>query len=274
MIYKIEKYSYTTNHNNFQKIHMNQMSEKNSYINDNNNFQKIHMKQESEKISYINDDNDLYIKTDSEKDLYIKNHDNFEENCVLYESEKDLYTNNHNEFQEIYIKYPNPFIYDNSFTHYNFDIICYISGQCTGGFSSHHVGGLGIYSIIIIKNDEIIKQITEKVLFDNYMCYDLRSELYSFYKLLLMVNLSKQKKILIYTPSKYIIGCFTQWINYWIENNWKTLHGNNVDNQDLLKSIISTININKLNISYLYTDLSKDNFYIHNSFGDSFENMN
>ncbi len=44
-------------------------------------------------------------------------------------------------------------------------------------------------------------------------------------------------KIRIYTDSKYSIDCMTKYIFNWKKNNWKTSKGEDVLNQDIIKSI-------------------------------------
>ena len=49
-------------------------------------------------------------------------------------------------------------------------------------------------------------------------------------------------EINIYTDSKYVIGCMTEWIDNWIRNNWKKSDGKEIKNLKLIKKLYSLIN--------------------------------
>ena len=46
---------------------------------------------------------------------------------------------------------------------------------------------------------------------------------------------SPYMKVTIYSDSKYVIGCMTEWIPKWRRNGWRNAAGNPVANQDLIK---------------------------------------
>ena len=61
-------------------------------------------------------------------------------------------------------------------------------------------------------------------------------------------SIDPDKKIEIYTDSKYVKLGITEWINNWLKNNWKTSKKENVKNKDLW---IELYNLNKsLNIKW------------------------
>lgn len=52
------------------------------------------------------------------------------------------------------------------------------------------------------------------------------------------IELFKNKEIIICTDSMYSINCIDKWSKNWIKNNWKNAKGENVKNQDIIKSIL------------------------------------
>ena len=60
-------------------------------------------------------------------------------------------------------------------------------------------------------------------------------------------KINKEKKIEIYTDSKYVKLGITEWINSWLKNNWKTSKKENVKNKDLwleLYNLNKSLNVN------------------------------
>jgi ribonuclease HI len=52
------------------------------------------------------------------------------------------------------------------------------------------------------------------------------------------IDLFKDKEIIIVSDSMYSINCIDKWSKNWIKNNWKNAKGENVKNQDIIKSIL------------------------------------
>lgn len=52
------------------------------------------------------------------------------------------------------------------------------------------------------------------------------------------IDLFKDKDIVVCTDSMYSINCIDKWSKNWIKNNWKNAKGENVKNQDIIKSIL------------------------------------
>ena len=46
-----------------------------------------------------------------------------------------------------------------------------------------------------------------------------------------------KKNIIIYTDSKYVIGCMTEWLDNWKNNNWKNSKGKTIKNLELIKNL-------------------------------------
>jgi len=92
----------------------------------------------------------------------------------------------------------------------------------------------------IINDDGKIKKISgsEKNTTNNKM------ELMATIKALKIVD--KNKKIQIFTDSKYVKLGITEWIHKWVKNNWQTSKKEDVKNKDLwiqLHEITSSLNI-------------------------------
>ena len=73
-----------------------------------------------------------------------------------------------------------------------------------------------------------------------------RAELYAILKALTLTD----DDLVIYTDSEYSIKCFTEWINSWKRNGWKSSKGAEVLNQDLIRSIDEILS--RRNISFVH----------------------
>ena len=51
----------------------------------------------------------------------------------------------------------------------------------------------------------------------------------------------RHRDVLIYSDSKYSIDCVTVWFTNWRKNNWQTSKKKNVENKDLIESILTKI---------------------------------
>tara|TARA_X000000950_G_C13587161_1_gene525809 strand:+ start:74 stop:523 length:450 start_codon:yes stop_codon:yes gene_type:complete len=114
-------------------------------------------------------------------------------------------------------------------------------------------GGIGVY---FGKNDirnlslEIIENPTNQ-----------RMELCACIKALEIIN---EKKINIYTDSKYVINCITLWYDNWAKNNWKTSRGFDVKNLDLIKKLYNLVKSKDVNFFHIKAhQKSPDNNYKH-----------
>ena len=54
----------------------------------------------------------------------------------------------------------------------------------------------------------------------------------------------------IYTDSKYVIGCMTEWIDNWISNDWKKSDGQEIKNLELIKKLYYLINNRKGHVNF------------------------
>ena len=93
--------------------------------------------------------------------------------------------------------------------------------------SEKRVGGIGVY---FGDDDErnvskpIIKNATNQIA-------ELKACIYALKKC------DTDQEINIYTDSKYVIGCMTEWLNNWIKNDWKKSDGKEIKNLKLIKKL-------------------------------------
>ena len=137
------------------------------------------------------------------------------------------------------LKPPSFFILEDKYDPNN--MIVYTDGSCVD-----KVGGYG--NVIIHQNDVI--PLKGKVPF--YPTTNQVSELYAIYSAIHYVTqvYPSEKKITIYTDSKYSIGCLTEWWYNWVKNGWINSKGEPVSNKELIQSILA---ISKdLTINYIH----------------------
>jgi ribonuclease HI len=109
----------------------------------------------------------------------------------------------------------------------------YTDGSCSAG--------KGGYGVVIERGGEI-KKYEGNVPIEN--CTNQKAELYAIYVGLTIIeqeNDFQNKEVIILTDSKYCIGCFTEWIQTWSKNNWKTASNKPVCNLDLIYPIYQLI---------------------------------
>ena len=111
------------------------------------------------------------------------------------------------------------------------EIIIYTDGSCLGN------PGKGGWAAVII-NDSI-----EEVIFGSEKeSTNNRMELTAAINALLKIK--QDKKIKIYTDSKYVKDGIEKWISNWKLNNWKNANKKDVKNKDLWKKLDSIISKN------------------------------
>lgn len=104
------------------------------------------------------------------------------------------------------------------------------------------IGGIGVYfgdndprnvSVPIIKN-----------------ATNQRAELKACIEALKKPDLNKY--INIYTDSKYVIGCMTEWVDSWKSNDWKKKDGSEIKNLKLIKQLYElTQKFKKVNFNHV-----------------------
>jgi len=112
-------------------------------------------------------------------------------------------------------------------------IVGYTDGSCV-----KQTGGYGF--IAIVNQTEI--PLSGKV--PAYPTTNQVAELYAIYSLIqyLLQNYKNhllQNGLMIYTDSKYSIGCLTEWHYNWSRNNWVNSKGEKVSNKELIQSILN-----------------------------------
>lgn len=138
-------------------------------------------------------------------------------------------------------------------------IIVYTDGSCV-----NKVGGFGY---VIVKDDKSIP-VSGKV--PSYPTTNQVAELYAIYSTLyhLYKDDAVNHGLVIYTDSKYSIGCLTEWHYTWRKNGWINSKGESVANQKLIKAILD---ISKdINIEYRHVRAHRGHFY--NEWADKLAN--
>lgn len=126
------------------------------------------------------------------------------------------------------------------------EIVIYTDGSCLG-----NPGKGGWAAVIINDNKEEAIFGSEKESTNN------RMELTAAINALLKIK--QDKKIKIYTDSKYVKDGIEKWINNWKLNNWKNAHKKDVKNKDLWTKLDSLIN--KKEISWNWVKAHSINEY-------------
>ena len=113
-----------------------------------------------------------------------------------------------------------------------------LNNQC----AEKRVGGIGVYF-----GEDDIRNIS-KPLIKN--ATNQRAELKACIAALKICDTTDD--INIYTDSKYVIGCMTEWIDNWIKNDWKKSDGKEIKNLKLIKKLYSLINNRENNVNFLH----------------------
>ena len=99
----------------------------------------------------------------------------------------------------------------------------------TDGSCLENPGNGGWAAIIFINNEKIVISGNKKNTTNNQM--ELLAAIEALKKI------PERQKIQIYTDSKYVKQGITEWIEKWIQNNWKTSSKQKVKNVDLWKEL-------------------------------------
>lgn len=80
------------------------------------------------------------------------------------------------------------------------------------------------------------------------------AELYAIYYSMTFLehNNCSNRPLVIYTDSKYCIGCLTLWYKKWIKNGWKNSKGKQVENSGLISNILNKVKSWKEHIKFLH----------------------
>lgn len=112
------------------------------------------------------------------------------------------------------------------------------------------IGGMGLY----FPNNEMTS-LSIKYNNDKHEPTSQRCELLAVKYALVIHNVwFNDKDMHIFTDSKYTIDCLTLYSHKWKQNGWTTASGKPVKNQDLLKPMISYMNVlpaSKIKLTYV-----------------------
>ena len=95
------------------------------------------------------------------------------------------------------------------------------------------------------------------------------AELYAIYKAIIYCTSKNISKVIIYTDSKYSIGCLSQWCFKWITNGWINSKGQEVKNKALIQLILSS----SLDIDITYKHVKAHNGDKYNEMADTLANQ-
>ena len=132
-------------------------------------------------------------------------------------------------------------------------IVAYTDGSCID-----KIGGLGY--LVIYKN--VVTPISAKV--PIFPCTNQIAELYAIYAVIYFLITSYQEDfvqngLVIYTDSKYSIGCLTEWCYNWNKNGWINSKGETVANKELIQAILQLSR--GLKIEYRHVRGHKGDYY-------------
>jgi len=126
------------------------------------------------------------------------------------------------------------------------EIIIYTDGSCLGN------PGKGGWAAVIINNSK------EDIIFGSEKeSTNNRMELTAAINALLKIK--QDKKIKIYTDSKYVKDGIEKWINNWKLNNWKNSNKKDVKNKDLWTKLDNIIS--KKEITWNWVKAHSENKY-------------
>jgi len=107
-------------------------------------------------------------------------------------------------------------------------IVVYTDGSCIDNGKVNAKGGVGVWFGADDKRN-LSEKLTGKQT-------NQRAELMG--PILALQILEKYQDVEIRTDSMYTINCVTNWSKRWVKNNWKTQNGKDVENQDLIKTLL------------------------------------
>lgn len=133
----------------------------------------------------------------------------------------------------------------------------YIDGSCINNGKKNAKGGIGLYidtNLDVIKKKEIsINSIKIK----NCVPTNQKTELMAMLIALNIIQRITQYNIdficTIFTDSKYVLNCVTQWISNWEKNRWITSNKQKIKNEEIIKNIANLLHkLNNQEIKYLH----------------------
>lgn len=136
--------------------------------------------------------------------------------------------------------------------------VFYTDGSCV-----NKIGGYGYVNLTM--NGHV--PVSGKVPY--YPTTNQVSELYAILQAINYANIHHPRMpVLIYTDSKYSIGCLTQWCWNWMKNGWVNSKGKPVENQELIKLILEVMK----HIKVKFTHVKAHNGDKYNEIADKLAN--
>lgn len=229
------------------------------------NFDSDANVQKNNNLDSFGDDSDI-IRSNYKKN-YGKNYKSCEEKSLLY-----MYVDN--QVSEYMEKAENNYYKIQGISD---KIIIYTDGSC--------IDKIGGYGFVLIDENNVApfsgpidNEYNNRLYSKNQNRYTYQStnqvaELYAIYQAILFAKEVYSEKILngivLYTDSKYSIGCLNTWSKKWKLNGWVNAKGQNVKNRKLIEVILE-ISIG-LNIKYLHVKAHNGDTY--NEMADKLANI-
>ncbi len=141
-------------------------------------------------------------------------------------------------------------------------IIAYTDGSCV-----NQVGG---YGYLVIRNNKI-SPVCGKV--PTNPCTNQIAELYAIYSVIFHILQYHKDEIvrdgvIIYTDSKYSMGCLTTWYHNWKRNGWINSKGQPVANKELIQAILQI----SVGLKIIYHHVKAHNGDQYNEWADRLAN--
>jgi len=147
------------------------------------------------------------------------------------------------------------------------EIIVYTDGSCYNNGKPGAISGLGVH--YSYKNKYKLNDISQKIELNNVIATNNHAELKAIDVAInnIIDNNYHDKKIILYTDSKYSMNCINIWYEKWVRNN-KTNGRKNIEE---IRSIYNNIHDFNLNIDIKYIEGHsnlKDDHHVGNNIAD------
>lgn len=110
---------------------------------------------------------------------------------------------------------------------------------------SFRLPNFGSYSVLILHNN-VEETCLSGPIFDTTIN---RMELFAIYTAL--AYFKHPATVTMYSDSQYAVNCVTRWAAHWRKNQWKTMTGDPVKNQDLIEKIYDLTKIHYVRLHWV-----------------------
>ena len=149
----------------------------------------------------------------------------------------------------------------------NEEIVIYTDGSCLGNGRTGAISGIGVH--YSYKNKYKLNDISQKIDLKDTIATNNHAELYAINVAInnIIHNNHHNKKIILYTDSKYSINCINKWYAKWLENN-KITGRKNIEEIREIYNNIHNLNMD-IDIKYIrgHTKLTDDH-HVGNNIAD------